>query len=448
MQLVEQHRIDRHDPRWKAIDAATFASKNLYNSALYVMRQQFIANHYIFPYAELDQLVSPLEQYQALPRKVAQWVLKQVCAAWTSYQAACAEYAMNPQKFKGHPKLPKYLDKQGRNLLVYTEQAISRDPKNAGWVVPSGVPIRVATKLTHDQIAQVRLVPKANHFVVEVVYDRPVAPASGDPDRIASIDIGVNNLATITANKPGFVPLLVNGRPLKSLNQGYNKRRAKLQSALPPDTFTSRLLEAMTDHRTRAISYYLHAASRAIIDLLVQEGIGTLVIGKNIGWKQDVQLGKRNNQHFVFLPHARFIDMLQYKRGSRWHHRRVGGREPHEQMLVLGSGTDWPSCPVPGQARQAGMVRFGQWAGHQCRCEWLLQHLAESLSLGVRPGHRPGKDSSANPFLARSSSGSQQAVPNGVSQRDRGCCSQPAPQSGEAEPWISIVWCTIMHQGL
>lgn len=130
MQLVEQHRIDRHDPRWKAIDAATFASKNLYNSALYVMRQQFIANHYIFPYAELDQLVSPLEQYQALPRKVAQWVLKQVCAAWTSYQAACAEYAMNPQKFKGHPKLPKYLDKQGRNLLVYTEQAISRDPKN------------------------------------------------------------------------------------------------------------------------------------------------------------------------------------------------------------------------------------------------------------------------------------------------------------------------------
>jgi putative transposase len=125
------------------------------------MRQQFIANHYVFPFGELDMLLSPTVQYQALPRKVAQWVLKQVCDAWASYKAAVADYRQHPEKYKGHPKLPTYLNKQGRNLLVYTDQAISRDPKNAGWIVPSGVPIRVATKLTHAQIAQVRLVPKA-----------------------------------------------------------------------------------------------------------------------------------------------------------------------------------------------------------------------------------------------------------------------------------------------
>ena len=214
MQLVEQHRIDRHDPRWQAIDEATFASKHLYNAAQYLKRQAYIHDgNRIIASTDLDQLMQPTTEYRALPAKVAQWVLKQVCAAWDSYVAAVAEWEKHPAKFLGHPKLSKYLDKQGRNLLVYTAQAISRDPKNAGWVVPSQVPIRVSTKLAHAEIAQVRLVPHATHFVVEVVYAREPDPAPVDPSLIASIDLGVNNLAAITANKPGFVPLLVNGRP-------------------------------------------------------------------------------------------------------------------------------------------------------------------------------------------------------------------------------------------
>lgn len=315
MQLVEQHRIDRHDPRWQAIDAASFASKNLYNATLWQTRQAYVfQNHTVLSYSALDKLMQPTEAYRALPAKVAQWVLKQVALAWTSYFAVMAAYAAHPETFSGHPGLPDYLDKQkGRNLLVYTDQAISRDPKNAGWVVPSGVAIRVATAHQHHAIAQVRLVPKATHYMVEVVYDRTPDPQPVDPALIASIDIGVNTLAAITSNKPGFLPLLVNGRPLKSLNQGYNKRRATLQAALPKDQFTSCALDAMTDARQRAITSYLHTASRAIITLLVKEGIGTLVIGKNDGWKHEVHLGKRNNQHFVFIPHARFIEMLTYK---------------------------------------------------------------------------------------------------------------------------------------
>lgn len=318
MQLVEQHRIDRYDPRFAVIDAATFASKNLYNAALYRKRQAYIfEDHRIISYKDLDKQMQPTAEYRALPAKVAQWVLKQVDAAWKGYFAAVAVWNAHPEKFKGHPKLPKYLHKQGRNLLVYTDQAISRDPKNAGWVVPSGVPIRVATKRTHAEIAQVRLVPKSTHYVVEVVYDRDPDPAPTtpplDPSLIASIDLGVNVLAAITSNQPGFTPLLVNGRPLKRCNQWYNKRRAKLQTQLPENQFTSRALEAITDKRNRIITYYLHTASRAITNLLIQRGIGSLVIGKNDGWKQEVNLGKRNNQAFVMIPHARFIEMLTYK---------------------------------------------------------------------------------------------------------------------------------------
>ena len=313
MQLVEQHRIDRHDPRWAAIDVAAFASKNPYNATLYQTRQAYIKDHTIINSAELDTLLQSTSEYRTLPAKVAQWVLKQVILAWKSYFAACTEWATHPEKFLGHPKLPKDLPKQGRNLLTYTTQAISRNPKNAGWIVPSGLPIRVATQHAFETIDQVRIVPHATHYTVEVIYERAITPADVHPAWVAGVDLGVNNLAAITSNQPGFVPLLVNGRPLKALNQYYNKQRAHYQALLPEGHYTSHRLDSLADKRKRQVDSYLHVASRRIIEHLIQRRIGTLIIGKNDGWKQQVTLGKRTNQAFVFLPHARFIAMLTYK---------------------------------------------------------------------------------------------------------------------------------------
>jgi putative transposase len=126
--------------------------------------------------------------------------------------------------------------------------------------------------------------------------------------------MGVNNLAALTSNVSGFVPVLINGRPLKASNQLYNKRRAHLQQRLAHEhRFTSRGLEALTDKRNRRVQHHLHLASRRIVDLLVERGIGLLIIGKNPLWKQEVHLGRRNNQQFVQIPHARFIEMLTYK---------------------------------------------------------------------------------------------------------------------------------------
>jgi putative transposase len=311
VQLVEQHRIDRHDPRFAAIDAAAFASKHLDNAALYQTRQAFIHEQRIIPYEELARDMKASAEYRALPAKVAQWVLRQVALAWKSYFAACAAWQADPSRFLGHPKLPKYLDKRGRNLLTYTEQAISRAPKHRGYGVPSGLDIRVETRQT--AIDQVRIVPHASHYTVEVIYERPVTPADSDPTRIAAIDSGLNTLAAVTFNQPGIAPFLVNGRPLKAINQWYNKRRARLQAKLPHRQFTSHRLDTLADKRGRQITDYLHVASRRIVDRLVNHRVGTLVVGKNDGWKQAIGLGKRTNQNFVFVPHARFIEMLQYK---------------------------------------------------------------------------------------------------------------------------------------
>jgi len=230
---------------------------------------------------------------------------------WQGFFAGMNAYHENPSKFRTLPGLPRYLDKKdGRYALVYTIQALSKPALKQGVIQPSRLAISVVTRQT--RIAQVRIVPKGQFYVVEVVYEKDVEPAAVDPNLVAGIDIGLNNLAAITSNKPGFVPVLVNGRPVKYINQGYNKRRAELQAKLGKPGRTKRM-ERLTTRRTRQIVHYLHTHSRRIIDLLIAEGIGTLVIGKNPEWKQEISIGRRNNQNFVQVPHARFIEMLTYK---------------------------------------------------------------------------------------------------------------------------------------
>ncbi|MFL5698360.1 MAG: RNA-guided endonuclease InsQ/TnpB family protein [Ktedonobacteraceae bacterium] len=313
MQLVEQHVIKQADPRYETIDQAAFASKNLYNAANYLVRQSFIFQGKYLGYAEVFHLIKHMPVYQALPRKVSNCILRLLDKNWKAFFQALKAWREDPGKFLGRPKLPKYKDKtRGRNILIYDIQALSKTGLRKGMIVPSQLGIEILTRQTN--VDQVRIVPRGTHYVVEVVYQQKPQPAGVNPELVAGIDIGVDKLATLTSNKVGFVPQIVNGRPLKSTNQYYNKRRATLQSKLiKSNRYTSHQLDRLTEKRNRRVKHYLHIASRRIINLLVADGIGTLVIGKNPNWKQEVNIGKCNNQNFVSIPHARFIDMLTYK---------------------------------------------------------------------------------------------------------------------------------------
>jgi len=324
VQLVEQHCINKKDPRYSVIDEAAFKSKNLYNAALYEMRQAYIHEGKRLSYKTMDKLMQSHEAYKALPAKVSQQVLIQLDDAWTSYFEACEAYREDPSKFRGHPKLPKYKHKtEGRNLLVYTMQAISggqtpgggKKTLQRGIIKPSQLPISVQTKQDPATIDQVRIIPRNGHYVVEVIYSKKPVQAQVDPSFCAAIDLGITNLAAITSNRVGFIPRLVNGRTLKAMNQWYNKRMKELKLCLPKEDRerVTRQMEQITNKRNRQVNHYLHAASKRIIDFLVKEGVGTIIVGKNPLWKQEAGMGKRNNQNFVAIPHARFIDMLTYK---------------------------------------------------------------------------------------------------------------------------------------
>ncbi len=211
MQLVEQHVIKRVDPRFALIDSAAFAAKNLYNAALYEVRQSFIFQGVYLSYPEMDRRMQAHKTYKALPAKVAQWVLRALDTNWQNFFAALSDWQAEPMKLGGRPRPPKYKDKQnGRTMLVYTIQAISQAGWKQGLIQPSRLPITIRTQQT--RIAQVRIVPRNGFYVVGVVKEQPEGMLASDPAIVAVIDSGVDNLAAITSNKQGFTPCLFDVR--------------------------------------------------------------------------------------------------------------------------------------------------------------------------------------------------------------------------------------------
>ncbi len=223
----------------------------------------------------------------------------------------------------------------------------------------SGTEIIIPTKAKN--IAQARIIPQVGQYAIEIIYEQNEHHTVTNPNAVAAIDIGVDNLAALTSNQKGFTPILVNGRPLKSLNQYYNKTKAKLQSLLPNQRPTSKGISRLTAKRNNQVDTYLHQASRWIIDYLDSRGISKLIIGQNPLWKQKANTGKKNNQSFVSIPHARFVEMLIYK-------GQMKGIEvfcAEESYTSRASFLNLDSIPVYGsdEAKQASFSGYRETRG-------------------------------------------------------------------------------------
>ncbi len=316
MQLVQKHLIKRSHQYWKECDKLSFASKNLYNAANYIYRQNFFKGN---PTNAIEVYHSLKESadYKALPAKVAQGTLRLLLRNWTSYWAAIKSYQKQPGNFSGAPKIPGYKGNRkngredGRYLVSYNGQAFSKKLLKEGIVNPSGTQIYISTSLR--SIDEIRIVPKKGYYVIELIYSSDKDIPKLPPLRVAALDIGINNLATVTYNQKGLQPVIYDGKALKSANQYANKRNAFLQSQLPPNQFSSKRIDKLFLKRNNKVDYYLHNTSRAIINDLVSQNIGVLVVGWNEGFKHSPNLGKVNNQKFVCIPHQRLIQQLQYK---------------------------------------------------------------------------------------------------------------------------------------
>ena len=307
MYLTEKHIIKRTHPFYNECDRLCFQSKNIYNQGLYNVRQYYF-NHkkYLNYYGNYD-LTKTQECYDYLPKKVFTQTLRHVDMVFKSFFALLKNKSVKN-------KIPKYLDKvNGRYITIFPKQAIGlREFKKTSKLRLSQTDIYIATKLTDfSSLKEVRIVPRMHHYVIEVVY-QVKEKTHCDNGKYASIDLGLNNLATVAFNE-GSKPLIVNGRPLKSINQYYNKKKAQYQSRIKGNKRTSKRICTLTVKRNNKVTDYLHKASRLLVNQLVSRGITTLVIGKNKNMKQDINIGKVNNQNFVQLPIMRFADLMKYK---------------------------------------------------------------------------------------------------------------------------------------
>lgn len=311
MILAERHMIKRSDKNYKELDNLCFLSKNLYNAALYKTRQEYINNKKYNGWVNNinDMTREDNIDYRQLPAQVSQQVIKQVDQNFKSF------FKLLKLKLKGKydkkVNIPGYLDKFGRNILVYTNQCISKTELKKGYIKLSKSNVKIKTNVT--DIKQVRIVHSGTHITVEVIYDRPNSKQV-ENENYAAIDLGLSNLATVSGNS--INPFIINGRPLKSINHFYNKKLAKLKSRQDISgnkNVCKSKIRNLHLKRNNKINDYLHKSSKLLVNQLVSNQISTLIIGHNKEWKQDINIGKVNNQNFVSIPHSRFIHMITYK---------------------------------------------------------------------------------------------------------------------------------------
>jgi putative transposase len=306
MILVERHQYLKSSKHFNELDHLCFLAKNLYNVSLYYVRKHFFNTKEYLNYSQLNKMSNELfaNDYQALPRKVSQQIQKLVDFNFKSFFNH-----LKVRKPFEHINIPNYLDKvNGRQVLIYTKQSISFNNRNVpqDYIKLSGVSFLIKTKVQNIQFA--RIVPNRNYITIEIGYKK-AEKASVQNNNYASIDIGVNNLATVTSNV--FKPIIINGKPLKSINQFYNKRIANL-SYINKNKWSNKMY-SITRKRNNKINDYMHKSSTYIVNHLVSNNVGTLVIGHNKNWKQDTNMRKDDKQTFIQIPFNKFIQMLEYK---------------------------------------------------------------------------------------------------------------------------------------
>jgi IS605 OrfB family transposase len=288
MLIVERHYITGTEE----IVRLCKTSKELYNRCTFLMRQAWFGGH---PLPDINQLVQETQSEECFKNlhntKTAKQTVRKVLTDWSNFKKARKAYEKDPSKFVRQPKPPYYKDKLAQ--VIFYNETVKKKPLKFGIVMPTNDLFSVNSSRNFKQVV---VTPKTFGFMVEIQYERPNEKQKVSKDKIACIDLGVNNLCTITLGQLGK-PILVNGRILKAHNQLYNKR---------PSQKASR-------KRYFRIENYFHHASKFIVQTCLKHGIGRLIIGKNDGWKREVKMRQPQKQNFQYIPFYNLLQKIRYK---------------------------------------------------------------------------------------------------------------------------------------
>jgi len=297
---------------WKIIDEKCFLAKNLYNQANYIIRQEYFKSKQWTRGHQVDKILQKEDNYKLLGSQASQRVLFLLDKNWKSFLKASVKYKkVNGEGYFGEPKPPKYKDKEkGRFILTIKNIQCRIDN---GKLIFSWKPLKPFSGIKTNvkgKLMQVRFVPSGACYFMEIVYQTEVPETQVNNNRIAGIDLGVNNFATI-GNNIGIKPIVIKGGVIKSMNQYYNKHLANIRSET--NMSWNNRMQILTDKRRNKLDTYMHKISKYVVEYCKNNNVDTLIVGQTNGWKNGVELGHVNNQNFVYIPYEKFITQLKYK---------------------------------------------------------------------------------------------------------------------------------------
>ena len=294
------------------------------STLLYNQGRHFINEHYkkeskFLSYCDLDKLLKNLTELnyyrQMCKSQVAQQCLRQLNSNYTSYFKALKDYKKYPSKYKGMPEKPKFKNKQ--NGITFTYQSIKI--KGQFIVINKEHKVHIPNEVYKEELNNfktISFIPFYNRIKVVIVYETKELNKDLNLDEYLSIDLGMNNLCSCVSKDDCFI---LNGKPLKSINQYFNKELSKLKSERPLKgdkqdyNYNSFKIKNLSLKRELKITDMLHKASKYLVNYCVKHKIGTIVFGRNKEWKDSIQLGKQTNQNFVSIPFYKLLKMLEYK---------------------------------------------------------------------------------------------------------------------------------------
>lgn len=293
-------------------------SNKLINCAIFNLRQAYFTlnavNHSAF---ELMSEMKSNIHYKILYSQVAQQAIHGVAESFKSFNELTQKFYRG--EIKEQPKLPKYRKKGGVDGLSYPRQALKLDAGNKRVRLPLGnefkkefcvdcLYIPMPGNLEFEAIRELRIVPRNRCFYAEFVYQVSEIASDVDQTRVLGIDPGLNNWLTCVSNVG--TSFIVDGRHVKSMNQWFNKQVSTIKEN-QPQGFWSKRLAAFAEKRNRQIKDGINKAARLVVNHCLEHRIGTVVFGWNKRNKNEIKLGRKNNQQFVQIPTYRLKERIQ-----------------------------------------------------------------------------------------------------------------------------------------
>ena len=312
MKLVEKHKIYKSHPVYSKLDEMSRKANNLYNQCVHFAKNSENLSEDL---KDLDKVMKNFpdehDNYRSLGYSAcAQQILRLFHQNLQNYFKSIKDYKKHPEKYTGMPKFPKFRKAGERFQVIFTNQVAklsSQTIRVAPRTFENKLTIKLRTRSV-KKLCQVVFAPRNDYFLVYVIYEVEDPVISQKSNKVAAIDIGLTNLATVTFSKQDE-PILYRSDLMK-INRDFNLINSKYVSILmkTQNKDTSKRRNRLSDKRAGLIEDRLHKISRAIVNDLSHRGVSTVIVGKNTGQKINNKL-----KNFVQVPLFRLIEMIKYK---------------------------------------------------------------------------------------------------------------------------------------